>query len=200
MTMSPALQRALAVLRDCKDPVTPGWYAERCWPDSPSWHHHSNVGHGSTTGVGIKQRAGAMLRRLEKLGLAEEIRAFGHVSRFVVSSAGLRALNEYPAGNDPRQPAAWRPRKGRPMTKTSKANSAFMKPMTPSAALAAIVGSKPLPRTEVTKKLWEYIKAADLQDPDNRRVINPDATLAAVLGKKPVGMFQMTKLIGKHLS
>lgn len=85
------------------------------------------------------------------------------------------------------------------MAKT-KANSAFMKPMTPSAALAAIVGSKPLPRTEVTKKLWVYIKKNDLQDPDNRRVIVPDATLAVVLGKRPVNMFAMTKLIGEHLS
>ena len=86
------------------------------------------------------------------------------------------------------------------MPKTAKSNSAFMKPMTPSAALAEIVGSKPLPRTEVTKRLWKYIKANDLQDADNRRVINPDATLAAVLGKRPVNMFSMTKLIGEHLS
>ncbi len=86
------------------------------------------------------------------------------------------------------------------MPKTTKTNSAFMRPMTPSAALAEIVGSKPLPRTEVTKKLWVYIKKNDLQDPDNRRVIVPDALLAAVLGKKPVNMFAMTKLIGEHLS
>jgi upstream activation factor subunit UAF30 len=86
------------------------------------------------------------------------------------------------------------------MTKTTKSNSAFMKPMTPSAALAEIVGAKPLPRTEVTKRLWKYIKAHDLQDPDNRRVIVPDEMLAAVLGKRPVNMFSMTKLIGEHLS
>jgi upstream activation factor subunit UAF30 len=86
------------------------------------------------------------------------------------------------------------------MTKTAKSNSAFMRPMTPSAALAEIVGSKPLPRTEVTKKLWAYIKKYDLQDATNRRVINPDMLLAAVLGKKPLDMFQMTKAVGKHLS
>lgn len=85
------------------------------------------------------------------------------------------------------------------MTKTTK-TTGFMKPMTPSAALAEIVGSKPLPRTEVTKKLWKYIKANGLQDAANKRVINPDATLAAVLGKKPVNMFAMTKLVGRHLS
>jgi len=86
------------------------------------------------------------------------------------------------------------------MAKTTKSNSAFMRPMTPSAALAEIVGSKPLPRTEVTKKLWAYIKVNDLQDATNRRVINPDMLLAAVLGKKPLDMFQMTKAVGKHLS
>jgi len=86
------------------------------------------------------------------------------------------------------------------MAKTTKSNSAFMRPMTPSAALAQIVGGKPLPRTEVTKKLWAYIKAARLQDEDNKRVINPDEVLARVLGKKPINMFAMTKAVGKHLS
>jgi upstream activation factor subunit UAF30 len=76
----------------------------------------------------------------------------------------------------------------------------FMKPMTPSAALAEIVGGKPLPRTEVTKKLWAYIKKHKLQDASNKRVINPDATLAGVLGKRPVDMFKMTALVSKHLS
>ena len=86
------------------------------------------------------------------------------------------------------------------MTKTTKSNSAFMRPMTPSAALAEIVGSKPLPRTEVTKKLWAYIKKHDLQDPDNRRVIVPDETLRAVLGRGRINMFDMTKIVGEHLS
>jgi len=80
------------------------------------------------------------------------------------------------------------------------ANAAFMKPVTPSAALAEVVGSKPLPRTEVTKKLWAYIKKHNLQDPKNRRNINADATLKAVFGgKATVNMFEMTKLVGKHL-
>ena len=81
-----------------------------------------------------------------------------------------------------------------------KPNAAFLKPMTPRAELAAIVGKTPLPRTEVTKKLWEYIKAHDLQDPANRRNINADAKLKPIFGKKQVTMFEMTKLVSGHLS
>lgn len=81
-----------------------------------------------------------------------------------------------------------------------KPNKAFMKPLQPSAVLAEVVGSKPLPRTEVTKKLWQYIKKHKLQDPKNRRNINGDAALKAIFGgKKTVNMFEMTKLVGKHL-
>jgi len=81
-----------------------------------------------------------------------------------------------------------------------KANAAFMRPVTPSAMLAEIVGSKPIPRTEVTKKLWVYIKKNGLQDKTNRRMINADAALKAVFGgKSSVNMFDMTKLVGKHL-
>jgi upstream activation factor subunit UAF30 len=81
-----------------------------------------------------------------------------------------------------------------------KANAAFMKPVQPSEKLALVVGSKPIPRTEVTKKLWAYIKKHDLQDAKNRRNINADAALKAVFGgKATVNMFEMTKLVGKHL-
>jgi chromatin remodeling complex protein RSC6 len=81
-----------------------------------------------------------------------------------------------------------------------KANAAFMRPVSPDATLAEVVGSKPLPRTEVTKKLWAYIKKNGLQDKKNRRMINADATLKAVFGgKSSVNMFEMTKLVGKHL-
>lgn len=80
-----------------------------------------------------------------------------------------------------------------------KPNAAFMKPLTPSAALAAIVGSSPLPRTQVVKKLWAYIKKHDLQDSKNRRNINADAKLKTVFGKNTVSMFEMTKLVSKHL-
>ena len=82
-----------------------------------------------------------------------------------------------------------------------KPNPAFMKAMTPSDALAEIVGSKPLPRTEVVKKLWVYIKKNGLQDSENRRNINADEKLSAVFkGQKTVSMFEMTKLVSKHLS
>ena len=80
-------------------------------------------------------------------------------------------------------------------------NAAFMKPMTPSAALAEIVGAKAIPRTEVTKKVWAYIKKNSLQDSKDRKKINADAKLQAVFGgKKSVDMFEMTKLVNKHLS
>jgi len=75
-----------------------------------------------------------------------------------------------------------------------------MKPLTPSADLAAIVGSAPLPRTEVVKKMWDYIKAHNLQDAQNKRNINADDKLLKVFGKKQVSMFEMAGLIGKHLS
>jgi chromatin remodeling complex protein RSC6 len=76
-----------------------------------------------------------------------------------------------------------------------------MKPMQPSAALAAVVGSSPLPRTEVTKKLWAYIKRNGLQDSKNRRAINADEKLRPVFGgKSQVTMFDMTKLVNRHLS
>ncbi len=82
-----------------------------------------------------------------------------------------------------------------------KPNPAFMKALKPSSDLAKIVGSQPLPRTEATKKLWEYIKKNNLQDPANRRNINADSALQTVFGgKKTVNMFEMTKLVSKHLS
>jgi upstream activation factor subunit UAF30 len=80
------------------------------------------------------------------------------------------------------------------------ANSAFMRPVQPSAELAAVIGDTPQPRTEVTKKLWDYIKSNKLQDPTNKRMINADDKLQAVFGgKKQVSMFEMTKLVNQHL-
>ena len=82
-----------------------------------------------------------------------------------------------------------------------KPNAAFMKPMTPSPALAAVIGPKPRPRSQVAKSLWDYIKKNKLQDAKNRRNINADANLKAVFGGKgTVSMFEMTKLVSKHLS
>ena len=81
-----------------------------------------------------------------------------------------------------------------------KPNAAFMKAMTPSSTLAAVIGSSPMPRTEVTKKIWDYIKKNKLQDAMNRRLINADEKLRAVFGgKKQVSMFEMTKLVSNHL-
>ena len=86
-------------------------------------------------------------------------------------------------------------------TKTAarKPNAAFMKPLTPSATLAAVIGDKPMPRTEVTKKIWEYIKKHDLQDPKNKRNINADDKLKPLFGKAQVSMFELTKIVSGPL-
>jgi len=96
------------------------------------------------------------------------------------------------------------PKKAKKAAKKSgakrKPNAAFMKPMTPTASLAAVIGGSPMPRTEVTKKLWAYIKRNGLQDSKNRRNINADDKLQDVFGgKKQVSMFEMTKLVSRHL-
>jgi upstream activation factor subunit UAF30 len=84
---------------------------------------------------------------------------------------------------------------------TRKPNAAFMKPVTPNEKLAAVVGAKPLPRTELTKKLWAYIKKNGLQDKKNKRMINADDALKVVFGgKAQVSMFDMTKLVSKCVS
>jgi len=83
---------------------------------------------------------------------------------------------------------------------TRKPNAAFMKPVTPDAALSEVVGAKPLPRTELTKKLWAYIKKNKLQDQKNKRMIKSDDTLKPVFGgKTQVNMFEMTKLVNRHV-
>ncbi|MFO1316900.1 MAG: SWIB/MDM2 domain-containing protein [Burkholderiales bacterium] len=100
-------------------------------------------------------------------------------------------------------PAKKKPAAKKPAKKAAakrKPNAAFMKAMTPSAVLAAVVGSSPMPRTEVTKKIWDYIKKNKLQDAINRRLINADEKLKAVFGGKgKVSMFEMTKLVSNHL-
>jgi len=94
------------------------------------------------------------------------------------------------------------PKKKKAVAKKKRTpNPAFMKPMKISSDLAMIVGSKPIPRTEVTKKLWAYIKKNKLQDQKNKRNINADSNLKPIFGgKKTVSMFEMTKLVSKHLS
>jgi upstream activation factor subunit UAF30 len=100
-----------------------------------------------------------------------------------------------PAKKAPAKKAA---KKAAPAKKRTP-NAAFMKAMTPSAALAAIIGDKPMPRTEVTKKVWEYIKKNKLQDAVNRRMINADAKLKEIFKKAQASMFEMTKMINGHL-
>jgi len=91
------------------------------------------------------------------------------------------------------------PKKAKKASKR-KPNAAFMKAMTPTAVLAAVVGSMPLPRTEVTKRIWDYIKKNRLQDTINKRLINADEKLRQVFGgKRQVSMFEMTKLVSNHL-
>ena len=86
-----------------------------------------------------------------------------------------------------------------PAAKKRTPNAAFMKPLTPDAALAAVIGAKPLPRTEIVKQLWVYIKAHKLQDATNKRMINADAKLKELFGKPQVSMFELAGLIGKHV-
>jgi chromatin remodeling complex protein RSC6 len=104
-------------------------------------------------------------------------------------AAVKKAATKKPAAKAAKKPAAKR-----------KPNAAFMKPMTPSTTLSAVVGTTPMPRTEVTSKLWGYIKKNNLQDKTNKRMINADDKLKEVFGgKKQVSMFEMTKLVAKHL-
>jgi upstream activation factor subunit UAF30 len=96
-------------------------------------------------------------------------------------------------------PAKKAAKKAKAPAKKRTPNAAFMKAMTPSGSLSAIIGDKPLPRTEVTKKVWEYIKKNDLQDKAKRTMINADAKLKEIFKKAQVSMFEMTKLINGHL-
>jgi chromatin remodeling complex protein RSC6 len=110
------------------------------------------------------------------------------------AAAKPAAKKAAPAAAKPAAKAAAKPAAAR------KPNAAFMKAMTPSDKLAAVVGATPLPRTEVTKKVWEYIKKHNLQDAANKRMINADDKLKAIFGgKAQVSMFEMTKLISDHL-
>ena len=93
------------------------------------------------------------------------------------------------------------PKKAKKAAKKSarKPNAAFMIPLTPSETLAAVIGSKPIPRTEIVKKIWEHIKKNGLQDSKNRRMINADAKLKPVFGKEQISMFELAKVVNKHV-
>ncbi len=114
--------------------------------------------------------------------------------------AAKKPAAKKPAAKKPaaKKPAAKKPAAKKPAAKR-KPNAAFMKAMTPSAILAAVIGANPMPRTEVTKKIWEYIKKNKLQDAANKRMINADAKLKAIFNKAQVSMFEMTKLISNQL-
>jgi chromatin remodeling complex protein RSC6 len=125
--------------------------------------------------------------------------------------AAKKPAAKKPAAKKPaaKKPAAKKPAAKKPAAKKAapkkpaakrKPNAAFMKPMTISSVLGAVIGANPMPRTEVTKKLWDYIKKNKLQDAINKRMINADEKLKAVFGgKKVVSMFEMTKLVSSHL-
>ena len=131
----------------------------------------------------------------------------------IKKTAAKKAPAKKPAAKKPaakKAPAKKAPAKKAPAKKAApkkkatgvkrKPNAAFMKAMNPTAILAAVIGDKALPRTEVTKKIWDYIKKNKLQDNANRRMINADDKLKAVFGgKKQVSMFEMTKLVNAHL-
>ena len=116
--------------------------------------------------------------------------------------AAKKPAAKKPAAKKPaaKKPAAKKPAAPKKPAAKRKPNAAFMRPMTLSSVLGAVIGSAPIPRTEVTKKLWDYIKKNKLQDAINRRMINADEKLRAVFGgKKVVSMFEMTKLVSQHL-
>jgi upstream activation factor subunit UAF30 len=116
------------------------------------------------------------------------------------STAKKPAAKKAPTKKAPaKKPVAKKSAAKKPAAKR-KPNAAFMKPMTPSSVLAAVIGAMPMPRTDVTKRIWDYIKKNKLQDSINRRLINADEKLRAVFGgKKQVSMFEMTKLVSNHL-
>ena len=90
-------------------------------------------------------------------------------------------------------------KKAAPKKSARNPNAAFMAPLTPSATLSEVIGSKAVPRTEVVKKMWDYIKKNNLQDKKNRRMINADAKLKPIFGKDQISMFEMAKVVNKHL-
>jgi chromatin remodeling complex protein RSC6 len=135
------------------------------------------------------------------------------MERINMATAKKAAKKAAPAKKAPAKKTASKkaaPAKKAPAKKATKAakapakkrtpNAAFMKAMTPSSSLAAIIGERPVPRTEVTKKVWEYIKKNNLQDATKRTMINADAKLREIFKKGQVSMFEMTKLINGHLS
>ena len=119
--------------------------------------------------------------------------------------AGKKSAKKSPAKKAAKKKVAKKSVKRAPAKKAAKKktarkpNAAFMKPMMPTGPLAAIIGSIPMPRTEVTSQIWKYIKKNNLQDKANRRMINADEKLRALFGKAQASMFELTKYVSKHL-
>ena len=120
------------------------------------------------------------------------------VKKAAKKSPAKKAAKKAPAKKAAKKAPAKKAAKKAPAKKRTP-NAAFMKAMTPSASLAAVIGDKPMPRTEVTKKVWDYIKKNGLQDKVKRTMINADAKLKEIFNKAQVSMFEMTKLINAHL-
>ncbi|MDX2193729.1 MAG: SWIB/MDM2 domain-containing protein [Gemmatimonadales bacterium] len=114
--------------------------------------------------------------------------------------AAKKKAAKKPAKKAAKKPAKKAAKKPAKKAAKRKPNAAFMKPMNISATLAEVIGPKPAPRTEVTSKIWAYIKKNGLQDKKNKRMINADAKLKPIFKKDQVSMFEMTALVGKHLS
>lgn len=139
----------------------------------------------------------AAKKQAAKKAAAKKPAAKAPAKKAAAKKPATRAAAKKPAA---KKVAAKKPAAKKPAAKKArKPNAAFMKALTPSAALASIVGDKPLPRTEVVKRLWDYIKKGKLQDAVNKRLINADEKLRQVFGKAQVNMFEMTGLVGKHL-
>ena len=133
--------------------------------------------------------------------MAKKVVKKAAAKKAVKKVAAKKAVKKVAAKKVVKKVAKKAAKKAAPKAKAKrKPNPQFMKPLQPDAALAAVVGAKPIPRTEITKKLWAYIKSHKLQDAKNRRMINADDKLKAVFGgKKQVSMFEMTKLVQKHI-
>ena len=113
-------------------------------------------------------------------------------------AAPKKAASKAPKKAAPKKAAA--PKKKAAAKKSArKPNAAFMAPLTPSATLAEVVGNKPMPRTEVIKKIWDYIKKNNLQDKKNRRMINADEKTKSLFGKDQISMFDLAKIVNKHV-
>jgi len=136
---------------------------------------------------------------MERINMATAKKAAKKVPAKKAPAKKTAAKKAAPAKKAPAKKATAKKAAKAPAKKRTP-NAAFMKAMTPSPSLAAIIGEKPVPRTEVTKKVWEYIKKNNLQDSAKRTMINADAKLKEIFRKGQVSMFEMTKLINNHLS